>query len=262
MSVNKPVLEDANDDDIDNMDMDIAQFDPSLKTPIAPLRPEPSVTRSQDESSQSNQASNSFLVDEKDIRDPRQFTEEEKRAFNKYQTIYPCYFDKQRSHNQGRRVAEQNGVDNPLAKTIADACRFLQIPVLLELDKSHPQDFGNPGRVKVLLKEDGLPVDSAVSNKRQLFNAIAKYLQQHPTTLKSIGTESGHPIPPEYAEGFEPSVLPKVKGFTMNDIVPVHSPYTMKHPMTKHIYDAQPEQAQVTPSAPKQPKKKIMRVRG
>ena len=37
MSNNKrPVLEEVDDDDIDNMDMNIAEFDPSLTTPIAP----------------------------------------------------------------------------------------------------------------------------------------------------------------------------------------------------------------------------------
>ena len=43
-------------------------------------------------------------------------------------------------------------MENPLATTISDACRRLGLPVFLELDKTHPQDFGNPGRVKVLFK--------------------------------------------------------------------------------------------------------------
>lgn len=264
----RPVLEDVNDDEIDDMDMDIAQFDPNLKTPIAPMRPEPTITRSQDQEpplfpptpqQTTNNANNSEF--EKDIRDPKLFSEEERRKFRLYQTIYPCYFDKNRSHKDGRRVSVENSVVNPIAKTIADACRYLRIPVLLELDKTHPQDFGNPGRVKVLIKENGQQIDEFIKNKRQILNAIGKYLKTHPTTLDSISASSGHPVPEEYQQGFTAEELPVVKGLRMNTIVPAHSPYTLKHPMTKSIYDPEPEQPKV-PAAPKAPKKKIMKIRG
>lgn len=43
----KPTIEEVDDDEIDNMEMDIAQFDPNLKTPIAPVN-KPVITRSQD----------------------------------------------------------------------------------------------------------------------------------------------------------------------------------------------------------------------
>lgn len=275
----RPVLEEVGDDDID-VDMDIAQFDPSLRTPIAPLRPEPSVVRSQDSSASGSAAgagANSLSAgastgastgtgaggasEPDDIRDPKLFSDEEKRKFKLYQTVYPCYFDKSRSHRQGRRVSTENAVANPLAKTIADACRFLRIPVLLELDKTHPQDFGNPGRVKVLIKENGAQLDEFIKNKRQILNAIGKYMKNHPTTLNSISSASGHPVPEEYKEGFVAEELPVVKGLKMNTIVPVHSPYTLKHPMTKGIYDPEPEAAPA-PVAPKAPKKKIMKIRG
>lgn len=261
------MLEDVNDEEIDDMDMDIAEFDPSLKTPIAPLRPEPTVTRSQDQEASVSKPSEGSISDskddvEKDIRDPKQFSEEERRKFKQYQTIYPCYFDKNRSHREGRRVSVENAVANPIAKGVADACRFLRIPVLLELDKSHPQDFGNPGRVKVLIKENGDQIDEFIKNKRQILNAIGKYLKSHPTTLESISAKAGHPIPEEYQEGgFQPEEIPLVKGLKMNTIVPVHSPYTLKHPMTKTIYDPDPEQPKVA-AAPKAPKKKIMKIRG
>ena len=266
----RPVLEEVGDDDIDDMDMYIAQFDPNLRTPIAPLQPQPTVTRSQDQEPPLFPANMPSPVPkqsgeadyEKDIRDPKLFSDDEKRKFKQYQTIYPCYFDKNRSHRDGRRVSVENSVENPLAKTIADACRFLRIPVLLELDKTHPQDFGNPGRVKVLIKENGQQLDEFIKNKRQILNAIGKYLKSHPTTLDSISASSGHPVPEEYKEGgFVPEPLPVVKGLKMNTIVPIHSPYTLKHPMTKTIYDPDPEQPKA-PAAPKAPKKKIMKIRG
>ncbi|CUM66916.1 uncharacterized protein PRCAT00004601001 [Priceomyces carsonii] len=271
----KPVLEDVIDDDIDNMDMDIAQFDPSLITPIAPLRPEPSVVRSQDEADLS--ASSKLAAGnvpplprqesqaQKGIFDTNKFSDEDRQKIKKFQIIYPCYFDKNRSHREGRRIAEDKAVENPLAKTISDACRLLKIPVLLELDKTHPQDFGNPGRVRVMLRnpDDGSLSNGRFQSKRALFDAIAEYLQSHPTTLKSIGPGSGLPIPGEYENGFEPKEIPKVKGFRMNTIAPVHSELTIGHPMTKSIYDPEPEERQsTTPQLPKQPKKKIMKIRG
>lgn len=266
----RPVLEEVDDDEIDNMDMDLAQFDPNLRTPVAPLIPQPSVSRSQDAETNfpvpdfpvpnANPVPSPGGINVDGIRDPRLFTDDEKREFKSYQTIYPCYFDINRSHKQGRRVSIENAVENPLALTIGDACRFLRLPVLLELDKSHPQDFGNPGRVKVLLKKDGNTIDEFIKNKRQILNAIGKYLSNHPTSLDSVGASSGHPIPEEFRQGgFKQAEIPKVKGFKMNSIVPVHSAFTMKHPMTKSIYDPRPEAPEAT--VPKIPKKKVKRIR-
>ncbi|ODV82221.1 signal recognition particle SEC65 subunit [Suhomyces tanzawaensis NRRL Y-17324] len=269
----RPTLEEV-DDDIDNMDMDIAEFDPSLRTPVAPLRPQPQVTRSQDQefgnfpippNMQPTPAQNQ-QVRKNDIVDPKDFSQEEREQLQRFQIIYPCYFDVQRSHKEGRRVSEKNAVFNPLAKTISDACRALKLPVLLELDKTHPQDFGNPGRVRVMIKDSkagGKVVDPRFQNKRLLLNTIAAYLKDHPTTLASIGPKSGIALPPEFEHGFEAEEIPQVRGFKMNSIVPVHSNFTLKHPMTKSIYDPEPEEPQYkAPIAPKQPKKKVMKIRG
>lgn len=266
----KPLLEEVSDSEIDNMDLDIAQFDPSLKTPFAPLPQGPQITRSQD---QEPPLFPNFPPEKteqrpahQDVVDPNKFSAEEREELRKFQIIYPCYFDKARSHKDGRRVSESRAVTNPIAKTISDACRHYKLPVLLELDKTHPQDFGNPGRVRVLIKDTakgGELTDSRFKSKRAVLNTIADYLKTHPTTLKSIGPSSGIPLPQEYETGFEPCEVPKVKGFKMNTIVPVHSNLTIKHPMTKSIYDPIPEQSQVkAPQAPKQPKKKVMKIRG
>ncbi|CAN3375681.1 hypothetical protein DIURU_001241 [Diutina rugosa] len=269
----KPVLEDV--DDIDNMDMDIAEFDPSLKTPIAPVRPAPSVVRSQDTEPplfpnlpMMNPLGDNFAppppttTQRKDILDPSAFTEEEKAKFKQFRVVYPCYFDKNRSVSEGRRVSSDRAVANPLAKTISDACRSFGIPTLLELDKTHPQDFGNPGRVRVMLKDDvGTFLNPEFKHKRHLFNAISDYLKTHPTTLESVGPRGGIAYPAEFDGRFTPEEIPKVKGFRMNTIVPIHSQLVMKHPMTKAIYDPEVEMPK-QPAVPKQPKKKIMKIRG
>ena len=48
----------------------------------------------------------------------------------------------------GRSLA----VANPLAREIADAVGGLGLPVVLEVGKTHPKDWANPGRVRVGLK--------------------------------------------------------------------------------------------------------------
>lgn len=263
----KPTIEEVDDDEIDNMEMDIAQFDPNLKTPIAPVNT-PVITRSQDSEpplfpqQPFRPPPSTGSLEREQIIDPSKISSKDKEELNKFQTIYPCYFDKNRSHKEGRRVSAELAVHNPLAITISDACRLLGVPVLLELDKTHPQDFGNPGRVRVLIKDEGIVKDTRFKTKKSLLNKIATYLQDHPTTLKSISKGSGIPYPKEFEEGFDPEEIPKVKGFKMNSIVPVYSNYTLKHPMTKTIYDPEPETTNEAPKLPKQPKKKIMRVRG
>lgn len=266
----KPTLEEVSDD-IDNMDMDIAEFDPSLNTPIAPLRQGPTITRSQDAEMplfppipQQQAPPAHTAVSKNDIVDPKDFSDQERQELQSFQIIYPCYFDANRSHKQGRRVSADAAVRNPLAKTISDACRFFNIPGLLELDKTHPQDFGNPGRVRVMLKDSktGRVVNPKFTNKRLLMNSISQYLKDHPTTLELIGPKSGIALPQELQHGFVPEEIPQVKGFKMNSIVPVHSHFTLKHPMTKSIYDPEPQLDFQAPIAPKAPKKKVMKIRG
>ncbi|GAV55948.1 hypothetical protein ZYGR_0AZ01200 [Zygosaccharomyces rouxii] len=237
-----PKLEEINDyDDIDNLEMDLAELDPSLKTPIAP-KVTPTVVRSQDQKVKSEQVSAdpnqvSFINPQTGkVESNAKMSREEMDEIKAFQVLYPCYFDKRRSHAEGRRVPLKLAVENPLAKTVADAVRGLGLLCIFEGDKTHPQDFGNPGRVRVLLKEGGQLVASAErfsGGKKQLINAIGEYMVSHPTTIASLREI---PYGPDF-DGIEFKKIPKVKGFRMNDIVPLHSEYLMAHPMTKSIYD-------------------------
>lgn len=257
-----PKIEEVEDyDDIDNLDMDLAELDPSLRTPIAP-KITPKVVRSQDlEVQQTNLKENqvSFINPETGrIEGSTQISKEELDEVKGFQLLYPCYFDKNRSHKEGRRVPLNLAVENPLAKTVADAVRNLGLLCIFEGEKTHPQDFGNPGRVRVLLKEKGQLVPSAVrfkGGKKQLMNQVGEYLLAHPTTAESLREI---PYGPEF-DGIEFKKIPQVKGFKMNSIVPLHSPFLMGHPMTKSIYET------VKPVAPekqfKMPKNKYKVVR-
>ncbi|AET38411.1 RNA-binding signal recognition particle subunit SEC65 Ecym_2704 [Eremothecium cymbalariae DBVPG len=239
-----PKLEEINDiDDVDNFHMDLAELDPSLRTPIAP-KITPTVVRSQDvderplypNMAHSEQQGPSFTFINPDtgkVEDSARITNEDMDGLKKFQILYPCYFDKNRTHKQGRKVPVELAVENPLAKTIADACRYLGMVCVFEGEKTHPQDFGNPGRVRVLLKEDKKPISFSYTTKRFLMRRVSEYLQAHPTTLESLKEV---PYGPEF-DGIKLRRIPMVKGFQMNDIVPLHSSFTMEHPMTKGIYE-------------------------
>lgn len=82
-----------------------------------------------------------------------------------YQCLYPVYFDKTRSRAEGRKVGTELAVENPLARDIVDAVQLLGLQLALEPEKLHPKDWANPGRVRVLLKnESGKLVNPRIKN--------------------------------------------------------------------------------------------------
>ena len=132
-----PTLEEIVDyEDIDNLEMDIAEFDPTLKTPIAP-KITPTVVRSQDiEEAELQRKREAVRNRDREqvtfinpltgkVEESTSISKEDLMQVKKFQLIYPCYFDKNRSHKEGRRVPLELAVENPLAKTISDAVRNL-----------------------------------------------------------------------------------------------------------------------------------------
>lgn len=273
-----PMLEEIEDiEDIDNLDMDLAEFDPDLVTPVAPAKPKPQVVRSQDaDPARQLPMADMFKgmglgasgLDTAQRPAPKKpanmkvydsMSSEEKREFKMMQIVYPCYFDQNRSVQEGRRLPVARCVENPLAKTILDACKVLRIPAVFEPEKSHPQDWGNPGRVRLGLKYEHEPTHPVLKSKKQALVAIAEYMKSHPTTLKNVKDLPG---PPELMEGsWEASEIPKVKGFRMNTVVPMHSTLTMKDPETAGAYIKTPAEQQEKASEPKRIKQKIQRIR-
>ncbi|KAI4246238.1 MAG: hypothetical protein LQ352_006432, partial [Teloschistes flavicans] len=103
-----------------------------------------------------------------------------------YQCLYPLYFDASRTRAQGRRVGKDQAVANPLARTIVDAVASLSLTTVFEPGKMHPKDWGNPGRVRVLLKDPQTGKSKAgprIKNKHHLYIQVSEYLQKHPTTV-------------------------------------------------------------------------------
>ncbi|OIW27964.1 signal recognition particle, SRP19 subunit [Coniochaeta ligniaria NRRL 30616] len=150
-----------------------------------------------------------------------------------YQVLYPVYFDASRSRAQGRRVSSSQAVSNPLAVEIAAACQKLRLNPVLEPTKLHPKDWGNPGRVRVLIKEPAkggpvAPGAGAVNNKHHLYLLVAQHLKENPTTEKSsslwwrLPGHQGGVAAPDPAKPWPRPAVPR--GWKVNELVPYWSP--------------------------------------
>lgn len=98
------------------------------------------------------------------------YQREQMEKSKNYQCLYPVYFDSTRSREEGRRVRKEDAVANPLAREIVDALSHIgatqgvQLQIVMEPTKTHPKDWANPGRVKVLIKRDGKPISAKIQN--------------------------------------------------------------------------------------------------
>ncbi|KAH3903642.1 RNA-binding signal recognition particle subunit SEC65 SCDLUD_001287 [Saccharomycodes ludwigii] len=204
-----------NYEDIDNMEMSLEEFG------------SPSTTANPPSSVSNAKKANSAKV--------KQFS-----------VIYPCYFDKNRSLKQGRRVPLELSIENPLAQSIAEVCLQLRYEILFNPKKQHPQDWGNSGCVLInnIAKKE---------SKKQIFAKIGlKLTQMEPTSLETIK------IHHKYAYGNSQGIpeidakkLPKTKWST-HDIVPIDSVLTLAgNPMTKDIYTAKDPSAGTVSENPK-----------
>lgn len=112
--------------------------------------------------------------------DRERLQRQQQEASRSFQCLYPVYFDATRSREEGRRVSKALAVQNPLAREIAEALQHiggtLGVPfqVVLEPAKTHPKDWANPGRVKVLIKKEGRTVNSKVKNSKFVFVDLAR----------------------------------------------------------------------------------------
>lgn len=195
--------------------------------------------------------------------------------YKTFQCIYPVYFDKNRSRQEGRRVGINGAVENPLAREISNACARLGLETLFEPEKTHPKDWSNPGRVKVRVKGAKNTVVN-VKNKSHLYTLISKHLIANPTTPESAASlRIRGVLGPDQSKPYPEAAIPK--GWKMNKILPFHSPAMTGGGVSENFFkDMMGQMAgtgiegllpnPTTPSAgsgsgkPKKEKKKIIRV--
>lgn len=159
-------------------------------------------------------------------------TTSDAKQYADYHCLYPVYFDSSRTRAEGRRVAAHLAVPNPLAREIVNACAALRLPTLFEPAKSHPKDWGNPGRVKVRLPSDAakgrLPVAAPtrpVENKHHLYLLVAEHLRANPVTEDSLVLRARIQGVPPAIPADKPWPRPAVpRGWKIPELVPYISP--------------------------------------
>lgn len=149
----------------------------------------------------------------------------------KYQCIYPLYFDANRSRAQGRRVGKKFAVPNPLAREIVDAVQLLGLDTVFEPGKTHPKDWSNPGRVRVLVKENGSARNRAVQNSRFYF-------------LFSL--------PPFCLSPFTPFPIPSIDALS-HGLLPPSVSKTPWRPIEHHLYTLVSKHLLANPTHPESP---------
>jgi len=152
--------------------------------------------------------------------------------YKEFQCLYPIYFDATRTRADGRRVSKSLAVASPLATEIVSACAALQLPTVLEMGKTHPKDWANPGRVKidlngVTLAAGQLRRRDAPRNKHHLLLLVAKHLRAHPAADDAPALRmrlAG--VPPQHQpEAGKPWPRPAVpRGWKVGEFLPVVSP--------------------------------------
>lgn len=109
-----------------------------------------------------------------DNKERERYQREQMEKSKNYQCLYPVYFDSTRSREEGRRVRKEDAIPNPLAREIVDALSHIgatsgvALQIVMEPTKTHPKDWANPGRVKVLIKRDGKPISAKIQNSKSL----------------------------------------------------------------------------------------------
>lgn len=148
-----PRIEEVSDTDSDPSDMDPAEFDPAnIMERVNPSSNKSLITPSAIPASSAAASQERFQ------------TTRDSSTYKHYQCLYPLYFDAGRSRAEGRRVGKELAIPNPLAREIVDAVQNLGLSCVFEPGKCHPKDWANPGRIKVLIKKDGKPVNPRVKN--------------------------------------------------------------------------------------------------
>ncbi|KAJ7636987.1 signal recognition particle, SRP19 subunit [Roridomyces roridus] len=144
--------------------------------------------------------------------------------YKNWTCVYPIYIDAKRPYGTGqRRLSRENAVWWPLSKDIADASNALGLRTLHEVDKSHPRDWENPGRVRILWKKDGRLMNPVFKTKKLLLEAIAARIQRTKPASK--------PIPPFRSTA--PAATPAAPTPTPGKGKQASAPAPKKQPVSK-----------------------------
>ncbi|KAI9781569.1 MAG: signal recognition particle subunit [Peltula sp. TS41687] len=228
MSRHARIEEISEDSESDPMEMDPSDFEPSSKYALSPARSSSTPSMIDPRNIPSSSSSSSFSPSSAAVAAAAAQNQYASAAdlerFKHFQCLYPVYFDTTRSRAEGRRVGKESAVENPLARDIVDAVQGLGLRALFEPGKVHPRDWSNPGRVKVLIKQDGRAVNPKVKNKSHLYLLVGQYLRAHPSTEASAQRLRVPGLPPPDPNKPAPPLPAIPRGWKMGTILPLHSP--------------------------------------
>ncbi|KAJ3036195.1 signal recognition particle subunit [Rhizophlyctis rosea] len=171
--MSRPSIVEVDDDDIDNMDFDLPDVTPALarssaaKPASAPFNPANFNPAAMDEA----QMQEYLAMREKQQREFKELTKN-------WTCLYPIYIDATRSKSHGRRIPKPLSHPAPTAIYMAEACRTLGFPTVLEGQTRHPADPLVFGRVRVQLRDPTTkqPTHPTIRTRLQLLVAVAKIL--------------------------------------------------------------------------------------
>ncbi|KAF9430880.1 signal recognition particle subunit [Podila epigama] len=175
-----------NDDDeldVDNMDFPLPTDDdamvPSASTPLTPEQ------RAQIEAMMgAGSVGGKGNVGADGVR---YVSGDELEQFKSWMCIYPCYIDGTKTVAEGRRISQEQACKKqPWAKDIVEALKELQLSQAFEPGKTHPRDWANRGRVRVLFKDNGRLCHPTIHTKRALLVQVAASINRiHAREAKS-----------------------------------------------------------------------------
>lgn len=95
----------------------------------------------------------------------------------RWKTLYPIYLNKNFSHEQGRKALLANSVPDPTLEEISQILNHLKIRHAIEVDKRHPADFFNYGRVRYQLEDDqNNPINPDIRTRKHLINTLGSLI--------------------------------------------------------------------------------------
>ncbi|KAK3846992.1 MAG: signal recognition particle, SRP19 subunit [Linnemannia gamsii] len=120
---------------------------------------------------------------------------EEADQFKNWMCLYPCYIDGTKTVAEGRRIPKSKAcVKQPWAKDIVEALKELMLSQAFEPGKTHPRDWANRGRVRVLFKDNGRFCHPTIRTKNELLVRIAASINRIHAREETSGT-----MRPEYS---------------------------------------------------------------
>ncbi|TFY63379.1 hypothetical protein EVG20_g6347 [Dentipellis fragilis] len=125
--------------------------------------------------------------------------------YKKWTCIYPIYIDAKQPYGTGtRRISRSKSIWFPLSKDIAEASNRLGLGTLHEVNKSHPRDWENPGRVRVQWKKEGRLVNPSIRTSACLcsphLTTLIFSLCSRPKPPYTYPTPAAPPHPPKPAK--------------------------------------------------------------